>query len=341
MPKPNPKQILRSKLANQFIPNLPAIPMSKDIMDLTPIQQHNIELYGTPNKPTNFAEQLINPIDPETGLPNVDIAGPVMVGPTGQRNAKKIFDEIKGLNIKNPTQIAIEFVKRKYPKLTSAIKGWGIENPSSVAGGFFDPHNNYAYIHKPSNRKKIKLNDLVQYATHETMHGVQNVFQNRKKELLSPEEGGIYKGVTADPFLQPKKYKEELNEYLNQPVEVEARQAGSTGEEAFNKFSNLMENIPEEKSFNIYQSFNRNNIDDILKEIFQRQHGSKAEDYIKFAERHMDDPSWRFEDLVPITDSILHDVLRKRGYTSVLRENSLIPGKRSLYPSINRLFGIE
>ena len=41
------------------------------------------------------ANFIKNPIDVQTGLPNVDVAGPVMTGITGARNAAKIFDEIK------------------------------------------------------------------------------------------------------------------------------------------------------------------------------------------------------------------------------------------------------
>jgi len=183
-----------------------------------------------------FANFIKNPIDPETGFPNMDIAGPVMTGITGARNAKRIRDEIAALNLGSQAEIAIEFIKRKYPRLASSIQKYYTSNVPLMdkITGEYNPLNQTAKIFTSKGKN---ISDYGQAAAHETFHGVQDIFQNRKQELLPPEMGGTYKYVKNPiEYSTLEDYLRAVAEYQNQPVEAEAFKAGITARKAIENY---------------------------------------------------------------------------------------------------------
>jgi len=178
------------------------------------------------------ANFIKNPIDVQTGLPNVDVAGPVMTGITGARNAAKIFDEIKALGKLTPVQTALEFIKRKYPKLSSAIPDYRII-PEQFGPGKMGDYNPMTETARIFDRSGAKLEDYGESIGHEMFHGVQRNFQDRLGELLSPEIGGTYQQIrNFDEYYDINDYLDAIAKYRNQAVEEEAFRAGKTARRA-------------------------------------------------------------------------------------------------------------
>jgi len=222
---------------------------------------------------SKFVNNLISPIDPDTGLPNVDLAGPVMTGITGARNAKDIFDKIRAANPKSAAAATVVYLREKYPKIMALMdnKLQNATGPQNAVGplewGGFNPLSNKGYIFDKGINRTMR-----QYANtgaHEGYHGYQWNYGNRRPELLPAEHKGIkftskgaqrrkeytdsilepgsyeppvksdeyYENLIDDPEVRETLKKLQFRKYERQPVEFEARKAGSTAAETFRKFA--------------------------------------------------------------------------------------------------------
>ena len=221
-----------------------------------------------------FFEGLKNPLDPETGLPSVDLAGPVMVGATGAKNAAEIFNKIRARNPKSAAAATVAYLREKYPKIMALMdnKLQTVTGPQNNVGpldwGAFSPSINRGFIYNKGINRTMR-----QYANtgaHEGYHGYQWNYGNRQPELVEstktaikyPSKGaqrrkdytdisverGLYEPPTRsdeyydelgidDPAVRQTLKNLQFQKYERQPVEVEARRAGSTAAETFRKFA--------------------------------------------------------------------------------------------------------
>jgi hypothetical protein len=217
--------------------------------------------------PSNFVQELINPIS-ETGLPNVDIAGPVLSGPTGARNAMNIFRKMKVNAQRNEPPLAsaaVRFLKAKYPKIYDKILSLGgnfgvmepTENMSpTLKGGYWDRPNPVAgVINRGSD---LPIGDYTETGAHELGHFIRHLrgklsenveagktgqVKNLKTDELENVSGTYHPSQLSpeelnwiiDPEVKERAIAKQFRKYFDQPAEIGARQAGSTGRRALEK----------------------------------------------------------------------------------------------------------
>ena len=196
----------------------------------------------------NFIKSFFAPIDAQ-GNPNYNVAGPVMTGITGARNAAKIDADIIAnapLAATNPAIYGIEFIRRKYPTLSKFINEWHVSsrlNPlKTKPTGGFDPKTSNAIVRYNENSE---LPEIAGVVGHEVLHGWQKTIRKRLKEMLTPEEGGTYIKYKHDPKLSYEENMANYWKYRSQPIEEEAFQAQDTARQAFHnyQFQKLMKKL--------------------------------------------------------------------------------------------------
>ena len=212
-----------------------------------------------------FIKGLVDPIDQSTGMPNVDVAGPVVTGIKGARNISNILDKVIASKPTDLVDAAIAFAKAKYPTLTTlpdVLKkdSRRLFDVFSRQLGDFNPEENIARVFNLNLSKN--LGEYLNTVMHEVMHSHQLKRQNRKLELLPPERGGTY--VTP---------KVDFEKYLAQPVEVQARAAGFRGEKTLEKIRDVVEELPPNaKIFNFNQPMTKEVFQDVIQDAIMNKY---------------------------------------------------------------------
>ena len=258
MPPPNRKKYHPTLSGNQIL-NLPELPPPVPI-DLRNEFEKQYDKYVGP--PSRFVKSLIAPIDPETGLPNVDVAGPVMVGKAGGFNADKLLYQILQTGAKTKAEVATEFIKRKYPRiagLVSGIKTVPQEAVSDSLLGQYIPGKNIAQLVENPKGEEV-LRQYVDTLGHELTHGAQyNIPEMGRKVLprryISHEIPSKVIGHLPGPQ-RDKLNKIRFEMYKKQPMEIQARQGGDTGVKAFDNF---IDQIIPQKVFSVADPITKDN----------------------------------------------------------------------------------
>lgn len=239
-----------------------------------PQEQRN-EIFGAP--PVQYPEfienigsaanNFLSPVDYETGMPDVDVAGPVMVGPTGAKNAQKLLKMMQAYN-KHGTgheklaSNAVTFLKYKYPTIYKKIKSLGGQfgladkDDAGSLGAYFGDIKSPVIFDKGNLRR---LNEYINTGAHELGHFVRHA-RGKLDELVEADKFGWVEDLKTgqNRFVEGSYHPSELPlevtssikdpavlntrkliqgiKYYDQPAEVAARQAGQTGENAYNNF---------------------------------------------------------------------------------------------------------
>lgn len=264
------------------------------------------------NPISNFLKGLGQTVDPETGLPNIDVAGPVMTGITGAKNAKAIMDKIIAISPQNSTEAAIQYLRLKYPKLTQfpselVAKARPLFDFFGQQLGGMDPKTGIAkvYTHGPNR----SMSSYVSTGAHETEHAKQLFKDKRIPEMTMPDEkipgtnefGKYYQPQIPDSFPMQNIKDDELKTilknhafkmYEEQPVEINANAAGKVAQDTFEKFkSHILP--PDNKQFDMSQPLTRETFQDIIQDTVMKEWYnkiSKPEAYPKqheFANDHL------------------------------------------------------
>lgn len=209
---------------------------------------------------------------PPIGLPG--LAGLVLRGPKASQNAKTIFKQMmmrlaekgfegKALKDLDPREVAIEFARAKYPKLTK-VPAQYVKNEGTGARvaantlGEFDPSTNIVRVF-PTGRglsekasPYLKISHATDTIVHETQHASRQQRGIAKQKLLDeladyPIGKAIIKGYphafVPKPLGLPYALLTKSKGYWRNPFEVEARLAGATGKDAFQTLFNEIEEL--------------------------------------------------------------------------------------------------
>jgi len=230
----------------------PGIPPPRTIDQLNPQQLANLEMYNNPDQPESFS--WMNPLN-EHGVPNVDFAGPVMVGPTGARNAEKILEYLRTANQQRGghetlAANATNYLRKKYPTIYEKIKSFGgdfgVANrdmPENFGGYWAEPNPIAAIMNKGTSRR---LDDYVETGAHELTHFVRHL-RGKLKELVeqgkTAERTNLKTGLKEMVEGEYIPASQNFDEYLAQPAEVAARKGGTTGRETFWNFLDQVEDM--------------------------------------------------------------------------------------------------
>lgn len=284
-----------------------------------------------------FTKSFIEPVDRETGLPNVDVAGPVLSGVRGAENARMILDKILESKPMNIAEAAVDFIKAKYPKRSAIPEFFDsvMDMPNSLYGAY-DPKIDIAGVNALSPQD---LRNATNTASHELEHAYQYKNKGRTAELEGPQDGGNYysphlpenfTNIIKDAELRKLLAQHQFKMYQNQPVEVEARNAGEIAAKAFDKFKTFFP--VEERTFDLNQPLNRELWDSGIKQALKHQLNEniyKAED-LQQARGH--------QTVFNENNIKMEDYLRKMesGNVEPIPAGGLLP-LRSLTPILRRL----
>ena len=392
MPKPTPikkRRELKDALSeyynyNQWQTPIPTIPQPKMEMEEQGLFPGLAKIGSAVNQ---FGENYVRPVrdvvnsimaptDPNTGMPNADIAGPVMTGLTGARNAQNILEQMQAMQKADPVNLAGQarrFLQLKYPTLVKALekKGGGVKidepMPGSSSLGVFRLESDDATIFDRGANRPLPA--YVNTGAHEVTHGIQKNRQGRLAELYpqgeeftkfnprtKQEETFIGKyipsgvsakeikelkemGVTPKGIQQFKEFR--FNQYENQLVEREARQGGKTGKYAWQNFVRQVE--PEDiRPFDVNAPITQKDLDEIYNAAIYKQYADIADKKgtpKKFKQnagkllmdrleliKDINHPNNRPSGIdLNLTIDTLRDIVRKAGYTSILKGQEKIP----------------
>lgn len=249
------------------------------------------------NSVTKFINSLIEPIDPETGLPNVDLSGISWVGPNAKIWADLGLEQIKKANPKNAAEAALEYIKLKYPEYTKLPSKFEVGDIGSL--GAYDPETNVAKVGRLNEWHNIR--DFINYWIHENTHAYQSTRQKRRPELTSAEgfnyhrdpatgklthvtpanpETGSY--IPSQPPMNARvAFANELDDLRNaffksyeaQKTEQQARQAAETATEGYDKFVNLIK--PKQKILDLEAPITQDVWDNLLENAMKERYAQE------------------------------------------------------------------
>lgn len=179
-----------------------------------------------------------------TGDPGGQKAGYVL----SPKNIATIREVLSKIPVKNNAELVWEFLKLKYPMLTSLPSKMTTDEQTAFLDmfqqtrGAYDAEKKAGWIFNLFNKRPAS--ELANTGIHETAHAFQDVIKGRGQELLPPSKGGNYHFPSPswtvfkpkDPDLRKVLQEQAFENYQKQPVEVQARAFGDVAQRTMQKF---------------------------------------------------------------------------------------------------------
>ena len=179
-----------------------------------------------------------------TGDPGGQKAGYVL----SPKNIAAIRETLSKIPVKNNAELVWEFLKLKYPMLTSIPSKMTTSEQTAFLDmfgqtrGAYDAEKKAGWIFNLFNKRPA--DELANTGIHETAHAFQDVIKGRGQEVMPPSKGGTYHLPSPnwtvfkpkDPDLRKVLQDQAFENYRNQPVEVQARAFGDVAQKTMQKF---------------------------------------------------------------------------------------------------------